>query len=355
MEEAQIKISVIIPVYNMSHYLRSCLNSILNQTLKKIEIICVDDGSTDQSLQILKAFAQDVETIKIFTQKNQGSGAARNRGLQEAKGQFIAFMDADDCYPNQSTLELLYQKAVQTKANIVGGSFCEFAVGYINKAYAGIASGYRFEQEQVMPYSEYQFDFGYHRFLYNREFLIKNELRFPTYRRFQDPPFFVKAMLAAEQFYAIPDITYCYRVSHKKIAWTEQQVNDLLAGLIENLQLAKENQLQKLYWITLKRIQGDYQDILLSACVQHNEIIKNYFLKLERLLSKDWLKASSAVILYWDIKRIIKTALYYCAHRTDRKPVSKLTNIKKLLNGSYIELNGFSFLIKNIKRKILKK
>lgn len=355
MAARQIKVSVIIPVYNMGIYLEQCLKSIQNQTLKEIEIICVDDGSTDQTLELLNEVAQQNEKIKVFTQQNQGAGVARNRGIVEARGQFVAFMDADDKYPNQTVLALLYQKAVESKTNIAGGSFREFAIGYENAEYDGIASGYHFEQEKIMTYREYQFDFGYHRFIYHREFLLKNNIQFPPYRRFQDPPFFVKAMLVAKQFYAVPDVTYCYRVAHKKIAWTEQQVNDLLQGLLDNLQLARENQLEKLYWITLKRIQGDYQDILLSACYQGNNDIENYILKLEQLLSKEWLRSNGKVLFYWDMKRIIKVALHYCATRTTRKSVGKFAVIKKLLNGSYVDLNGVIVLRKSLKRRLLKR
>ena len=106
MAARQIKVSVIIPVYNMGIYLEQCLNSILKQTLKEIEIICVDDGSTDQTLELLNEVAQQNEKIKVFTQQNQGAGVARNRGIAEAKGKFVAFLDADDEYPNQTVLAL---------------------------------------------------------------------------------------------------------------------------------------------------------------------------------------------------------------------------------------------------------
>ena len=80
MENRQIKVSVIIPVYNVEPYLRQCLDSVVGQTLQEIEIICVDDESTDGSLQILEEYAKKDERIQIITQKNAGAGAARNKG-----------------------------------------------------------------------------------------------------------------------------------------------------------------------------------------------------------------------------------------------------------------------------------
>ena len=90
------KISVVIPIYNTSHYLKKCLNSIINQTYQNLEIILIDDGSTDNSPKIIKEFAKKDQRIIIITQKNQGQSAARNAGLKKSTGDFISFVDSDD-------------------------------------------------------------------------------------------------------------------------------------------------------------------------------------------------------------------------------------------------------------------
>ena len=92
------KISVIIPVYNVEEYLAQCLETVINQTLKDIEIICIDDGSTDNSLYILKKFAEKDKRITILKQKNLHSGVARNAGLAAAKGKYLSFLDSDDFF-----------------------------------------------------------------------------------------------------------------------------------------------------------------------------------------------------------------------------------------------------------------
>lgn len=91
-----IKASIILPVYNVEKYLPRCLDSLLNQTLNELEFICIDDGSTDKSLDILRRYARKDSRFIIVTQENQGSGVARNKGLQLAKGKYIAFLDPDD-------------------------------------------------------------------------------------------------------------------------------------------------------------------------------------------------------------------------------------------------------------------
>ena len=106
-----MKVSIIVPVYNNSKHLRTCLNSLVEQTLKDIEIICVDDASTDNSLEILKQYQSKYSNIKIIQNKiNRGPGASRNIGIEAAGGEYIGFVDADD-YVNINMYEELYEGA----------------------------------------------------------------------------------------------------------------------------------------------------------------------------------------------------------------------------------------------------
>lgn len=113
------KISVIIPVYNAHDYLGRCLDSVCNQTLKDIEVICVDDCSTDDSLKILREYAAKFPQLKIIAhEKNAGESAARNSGLKAASGDYLGFVDNDDTI-DLDFYEKLYQKAVETGSEIV--------------------------------------------------------------------------------------------------------------------------------------------------------------------------------------------------------------------------------------------
>lgn len=111
------KISVIIPVYNTEKYLEKCLDSILNNTLKDIEIICVDDGSTDNSLNILEKYVKLYSNITILHLNNLGGGAARNQGLKIAKGKYLSFLDSDDFFANDM-FEKLYNQLEKTDADV---------------------------------------------------------------------------------------------------------------------------------------------------------------------------------------------------------------------------------------------
>ena len=117
-----IKVSVIIPVYNDEIYIEECLESILTQTLKDVEIICVDDGSTDSSYRILTGYGNKYRNITVLHQQNQGSGPARNRGIEYAAGKYICFMDSDDFYAHNRVLEQLYESAEANQASVCGGN-----------------------------------------------------------------------------------------------------------------------------------------------------------------------------------------------------------------------------------------
>lgn len=112
------KISIIVPIYNVEPYLSRCLDSLVKQTLQEIEIIAVNDGSTDKSLLILREYAEKDHRITVVDQKNAGVSFARNEGIQMARGEYIGFVDPDD-WIDANMYEVLYREAVQEQAEIV--------------------------------------------------------------------------------------------------------------------------------------------------------------------------------------------------------------------------------------------
>lgn len=119
-----MKISVIIPIYNAGKFIRKCLESVVNQMFTDFEVICIDDGSTDESSSILSEYASRYKNITVVQQKNMGQGPTRNRGVSLAVGKYIKFVDADD-YLHLDALQILYETAERTKADIiVSKAFC---------------------------------------------------------------------------------------------------------------------------------------------------------------------------------------------------------------------------------------
>jgi len=206
------KVSVIVPVYNVQQYLEQCLNSILNQTLKDIEVICVDDGSTDNSLNILNAYAAKDSRVRVLTQNNSYAGAARNKGMDEATGKYLVFLDADDFF-EKDMLQSMYDKCEEDSAEIClcngrifdesDHSFKEFGA-LLNMKYipeetpfsSADISERLFNVVSPAPWTK----------MFKREFVVSNNIRFQHIKKTNDL-FFVYTSLACSK-----SITYVDKV-----------------------------------------------------------------------------------------------------------------------------------------------
>jgi len=256
-----IKISVIIPIYNVEGYLEECLNSVISQTLKEIEIICVNDGSTDNSLNIIQKYANEDSRIVIVDQKNQGVSRARNNAIRIATGEFVCFIDPDDFYPTNDVLEALYNGAVQNNVKVCGGEFQEFNEKNktINKIFSNFYYGYLFNESKLVKYSDYQFAYGFHRFIYERLFILENNLEFPPYVLYEDPVFLVKALSTAGVFYGLHKTTYTHRISHKpSYQLSEKSAHDFLQAILDILNFSLMNNYTKLTQDTAIRFERDF-------------------------------------------------------------------------------------------------
>ncbi|MBQ9068010.1 MAG: glycosyltransferase [Eggerthellaceae bacterium] len=258
------KISVIMPVFNAEDHLDSAIHSFESQSISsQCELICINDGSTDTSPDILKEWKAKLgNRVTVFTQENQGAGLARNVGLDNARGEFVAFLDSDDEYPSVHTLESMYSKATEYGMAIVGGTIERIRPDgrYRNDPKGKFAHYYRgqgFEKDALIRYSDWQFDYGFYRFIYKRDLLDSNHIRFPDLLRYQDPPFFVQAMIAACEFYALREMTYSYRVDVAHVIWDYRKGSDALAGIVAVADLAKEHGFQKLYDNCVHRLCGE--------------------------------------------------------------------------------------------------
>lgn len=232
------KVSVIMPVFNAAAYLPAALDSVLGQSLREIELIAIDDGSTDDSLAVLQA-VQDAR-LRVISRANRGVGPTRNEGIFAASGEYIFFLDPDDRIASPGVLELLYTKAVEHGVSICGGSLCRI---YDEQVDTSVLPGFEkqhFSEEGLVNYADYQYHYGFYRFIYKRSLLVEHQVEFPPLCRYQDPPFMVRAMLAAGKFYAVPQVTYAYRKEHRQLKWQKRHTEALYAGLAEVWQQAKK-------------------------------------------------------------------------------------------------------------------
>lgn len=286
----QPKVSIVLPVYNAERYLRECMDSIVNQTLRDIEVICVDDGSVDETLDILNGYAQKDSRVVVISQENRGAGLARNSGIRIASGRYIAFMDSDDYYPANDVLETLFYAAEENGANVCGGSLQVLREG---KLEVGEISGikYYFEKDGWVDYKELQQDYFYQRFIYCRELLVDNSILFPYYRRHQDPPFFLRAMLAAKKFFAVKKETYSYRVNATHQSWmAADKVFDMLEGIIDELQITRQAGLTLLHSRILRRLNWMHENVMTMSAVGGDPRTREKFKRIRSLIDPNMLR-----------------------------------------------------------------
>lgn len=262
--------TVVVPIYNTERHLVECLDSLVLQDLPQVEFVCIDDGSSDSSASILQSYAKYDARFVVVRQENRGVGPTRNRGIAMARGEFVAFLDADDYYPSSSSLRELWEGAKTHDVPMCGGSFSEDHGSWIRTKFEGIYQKYTFDSEQTMKYSDYQFDYGYHRFIYATNMLREKRILFPSYIRFQDPPFFVRAMVHAVRFRALRQPTYCYRFGHQSLNWNHLRTRDLVCGLRDNLALAEQYRLYDLRNLTWDRLTREYRGRIVAR-IRHGD------------------------------------------------------------------------------------
>ena len=173
-----VKVSIIMPVYNASRFLKMSCESVAKQTLKHIELICVDDGSTDDSLEVLNALNEKYDFIKIFSQKNKGSGYARNTGMNKAQGKYIAFLDADDIFIDDDALEKMYFYGSKNDADIVCGNLKRIRQNgdiETNYDFKNTKFTYFNKKDVVLPI-EYGIPFAFYRNIFKREFIVSKSM-----------------------------------------------------------------------------------------------------------------------------------------------------------------------------------
>jgi len=216
------KISVILPVYNVAQYLRQCLDSIINQSLKELEIICVNDGSTDNSALILEEYAAKDKRFIIINQENCGQGVARNKGLEIASGEYVAFVDPDD-WIDLSTFEAAYDMISRNNADILSYDFKEYkeAFGrYKKKCFADelkkvynidIKNGQIYNNNLLKGHKLTAVQLYVWNKLYSREFINRHCIRFAENKFAEDHIFSIAAFLNANSICYLSRFLYYYR------------------------------------------------------------------------------------------------------------------------------------------------
>lgn len=246
MNKGNDLVSLVVPVYNVKDYVIECIDSIINQTYRNIEIILVDDGSTDGCSEICDVYAKEDARITVIHQKNQGLSEARNVGLRMSKGKYIAFIDSDD-YISSQYVEILYSTVVNKKCDI---ACCQLYRFYNNHNTVKQAELYEIIEcsnvealaniyENKLP----NIEFTVCNKLYTRDIFIKNELEFPKGKFHEDAFITYKLLYYASSVAMIDANLYFYRVRPNSIMTatvTEKRLDALYAHQ-EALEFYKNN------------------------------------------------------------------------------------------------------------------
>ena len=233
----QPKVSVILPIYNVGKYLTQSLDSLLNQTLKEIEIICVNDGSTDNCYEILEEYKKKDSRIKVIHTKNQGTGAARNEGLKIATGECIGFVDPDD-WAKPNMFERLYNLIQEKDSDIV--MFIPDGYNEQKKEYETypyfcddnfkcIPKNKNFSWKDLSPF---KYPMCVWNKLYKKELFDKYNIDFAEGLDFEDHKVIFGSLLTAEKIYFIPEKLYVYRFNREGSV-----LNDKNRRLIDQIEI----------------------------------------------------------------------------------------------------------------------
>lgn len=297
------KISIIIPVYNVEKYLPQCLDSIINQTLKDIEIICIDDGSTDNSLNILKEYQKKDNRIIIIEQQNGGAGKARNNGLKVARGKYLLFLDADDFF-ERNMCEKCYKKIEEEESDVL----VFYSKQYNNKTKTvtempwslriqNLPNHKPFSPNEMNKYIFNSFQNWPWNKMFRHDFIKRNNIFFQEIKRTNDMAFVCLALALSNKISIIEEAFTYYRI---ETGTSLQQTNDKSPLCFWEACLETKRRLQEY------GIYENYEQSLL------NTILTGAFYNLGTL--KTW-KAYNE--LYFLLKNDFENKLKFTEHSQD--------------------------------------
>ena len=244
---SDVKVSVIVPVYNVEKYLRKCLESLVNQTLKEIEIICINDGSEDSSLDILNEYASKDSRLKIVTQENSGLSIARNNGIKLAKGEYIGFVDSDD-WVDINFFENLYNGAIKNNADIAVASIRkvledkieEYVIKYnVEKTETRVDKKYKLAQ---IP----KFNYVWNK-IYKTSAFKKLGIFFKEHTYFEDIYFSPRVVYYLPCMTSVKNTAYYYRYNNSSITQNinAKKINDAIEGKKFAQEFVQKNKIVK--------------------------------------------------------------------------------------------------------------
>lgn len=338
------KVSILIPIYNVDKYLHQCLSSVVNQTLKAIEIICLNDGSTDNSLNIINEFAKTDSRIKIINKTNSGYGASMNLGLELASGEFIGIVESDD-FIKPEMFEVLYNTAIEQNVNVVKSNFNYYWTETNKTKFSNLFPDWTLNNK-INPLEEH---FPFYLMpciwssIYKKEFIEKNKIRFleTPGASYQDTGFNFKCWATCESCYLIKDAFLFYRQDNaqssinnpNKVFCVCDEYNEIDNFLKQNLDLKEKLEILKnriqygSYRWNFSRLKGNNKkDFLKQMSKEFKQTILDKKIDKTMFTKPEW-NNYQYIAYYFNIKDRIKFILnqffYFIFHTKYKKEYKK--------------------------------
>ena len=244
-----VKVSVIIPVYNTEKYLAYCLDSVIEQTIKDIEIICINDGSTDHSLEILEQYSLKDKRVSVYSQSNSYAGVARNTGMAYANGKYLYFLDSDD-FIKPDALEKMFCQAETDLADICvcgGKNYFEdigkemLFEGLLNQKL--LPSAIPFNIDSWPQYILNFTNVGVWNKLYRRDFVVQNNLRFSELKRGEDIAFVIPSLCMAQRITIVNDSLVIHRAFRTDglISTIDESAGEIINAWLDTANMLKSH------------------------------------------------------------------------------------------------------------------
>lgn len=304
-----VSVSVIIPVYNVEKYLQRCLDSVFNQTFSDLEIICVNDGSPDNSLEILQENAKKDKRIKVISQSNQGLSQARNNGMLHASGKYLCFLDSDD-FLSDNFVECLYKKAEEENADVVMTN-----VRYVSP-----------KKTKQTNFSDAVFTKFYDKLnvfsssacsnrLYRYDFAMKHKLSFPSGIYYEDILFVLQACYYSNKLATVSGGYYNYIANPCSITNDPKKLEKRKKDSLTSIKLVMD-------FVNNHQLASDEKDIVIKMCIEN--VVNSY-----QLSDKSYFDAVVSLLGYpKPLKNIYHKVRLKYVKRKIRNFFAKLLGIK---------------------------
>lgn len=362
-----VKVSIIIPVYNVEEYLGKCLESVLKQTLRDIEIICINDGSNDDSPAILQNFAAKDKRIKVVDKANEGPGKTRNLGISLAKGEYIGFVDPDD-WVKPEMYEKLYKQAKKLDSDVVICDYIRYqewdnmiipvkffqkAVKYIKSEAIEFPAGENLDKKSLMETLLISPCYSINR-LYRRSFLLENNIFFSHTMCYEDCPFILRSHALAQKISYLDYAGYIYRLRKKSIVRSYGnkyadfcEVVHELEQFIKEQNLAAQMELNLRYFRTMN-MAWNYQ---LAAGGAKNKVLRQ---AKKLLTAKEYaeMKKYLQIRLKDKINKVLKK--YISVEKQPRHKVVKIFGLKLKIKRRCGRLGAEQYYINLVKKNYKK-